>query len=92
MTLNSKPAMSSSERHVHKAHRADKRERLKQLRLKASSMLVQIRRDLGGGYVEDLAELNIERAEASLADLKEIAGEHAELKEQIEELTRLIGD
>ena len=80
-----------NERRVLKARRAEKTERQETLRLRASSMLVQIRRDLGGGYVEDLAEINIERAQASLEDLADVTDEYEDLTRQIEELDELIG-
>jgi transposase len=79
------------ERRVLEARRSEKIERQETLRLRASSMLVQIRRDLGGGYVEDLAEINIERAQASLRDLADVTEEYEELARQIEELDDLIG-
>lgn len=82
----------NNERHALKARRAEKVERQETLRLRASSMLVQIRRDLGGGYVEDLAEINIERAQASLEDLADVTDEYEALTRQIEELDDLIGE
>lgn len=40
-----------------KGKKVDKEKRLEELRTKASSQLVQIRRALGGQYVEDVLEV-----------------------------------
>jgi hypothetical protein len=70
-----------------RARRADKEDKLETLQMRGSSMTVQIRRDLGGGYVEDVTDLKVERAQETLNQLREVVEEARELEEEIEELT-----
>lgn len=76
-----------SERSMLRARRADKQDKLETLQMRGSSMVVQIRRDLGGGYVEDVTDLKVERAQKTLDQLREVVDEARELEEEIEELT-----
>jgi len=73
-----------------KGKKADKEQRLENLRTKASSQLVQIRRALGGQYVEDVLEIDVEEARLAINDLEEIVREARQLAEQIEELEDIL--
>lgn len=69
-----------------KGKKADKESRLEGLRTKASSQLVQIRRALGGQYVEDVLQVDVEEAGVVMQDLKETVREARLLAEQIDEI------
>jgi hypothetical protein len=73
-----------------KGKKADKEQRLESLRSKASAMLVQIRRALGGQYVEDVLEVDIDQASAVFEDLKETVREGRQLDDQIEEIEDIL--
>jgi hypothetical protein len=73
-----------------KGKKADKEKRLEELRTKASSQLVQIRRALGGQYVEDILEVDVEEADLMMQDLKETVREARLLAEQIEEIDGIL--
>ena len=73
-----------------RARRADKKDRLETLEMRASSLVSQIRRDLGGGYVESVFELKTEKAETAFDSLKEVVEEAHQLKEDIEALDKRI--
>ena len=73
-----------------KGKKVDKEKRLEELRTKASSQLVQIRRALGGQYVEDVLEVDVEEADVMMQDLKEAVREARLLNEQIEEINQIL--
>jgi len=73
-----------------KGKKADKEQRLENLRTKASSQLVQIRRALGGQYVEDVLEIDVEEARLAINDLEEIVREARQLDDQIDELQDIL--
>jgi len=73
-----------------KGKKVDKEKRLEELRTKASSQLVQIRRALGGQYVEDVLEVDVEEADVVMQDLKEAVREARQLHEQIEEINQIL--
>jgi hypothetical protein len=73
-----------------KGKKVDKEKRLEELRTKASSQLVQIRRALGGQYVEDILEVDVEEADVVMQDLKEAVREARMLAEQIEEIDDIL--
>jgi len=73
-----------------KGKKADKESRLVDLRTKASSQLVQIRRALGGQYVEDVLEVDIEEASVVMESLKETVREARQLAEQVEEIKEIL--
>lgn len=73
-----------------KGKKADKEKRLEELRTKASSQLVQIRRALGGQYVEDVLEVGVEEADVVMQDLKETVREARLLAEQIDEIDDIL--
>ena len=79
-----------SERELNRGRRADKKQLLRRLEMRATSMIAQIRRDLGGGYVESIQDLKVERAQRTMEDLKEVVQEARTLATQIDELNRLI--
>jgi cell division protein FtsB len=69
-----------------RARRADKKDRLETLQSRGSSLVAQIRRDLGGGYVENVTDLKIERAESTFEQIKKVVQEARELEEEISDL------
>jgi len=73
-----------------KGKKADKEQRLENLRTKASSQLVQIRRALGGQYVEDVLDVDVEEARLAINDLEEIVREARQLDEQIDEIEDIL--
>ena len=73
-----------------KGKKADKEKRLEELRTKASSQLVQIRRALGGQYVEDVLEVDVEEADVVMQDLKETVREARLLADQIDEIDDIL--
>ena len=73
-----------------KGKKVDKEKRLEELRAKASSQLVQIRRALGGQYVEDVLEVGVEEADVVMQDLKETVREARLLAEQIDEIDDIL--
>jgi hypothetical protein len=73
-----------------KGKKVDKEKRLEELRTKASSQLVQIRRALGGQYVEDVLEVDVEEADVLMQDLKEAVREARLLNDQIEEINQIL--
>lgn len=73
-----------------KGKKADKEQQLEDLRTKASSQLVQIRRALGGQYVEDVLDVDIEEATVVMEALKETVREARLLNEQIQEITEIL--
>jgi len=73
-----------------KGKKVDKEKRLEELRTKASSQLVQIRRALGGQYVEDVLEVDVEEADVVMQDLKETVREARLLAEQIDEIDDIL--
>jgi hypothetical protein len=73
-----------------KGKKADKEKRLEELRTKASSQLVAIRRALGGQYVEDVLEVGVEEADILMQDLKETVRKARLLAEQIDEIDDIL--
>jgi hypothetical protein len=73
-----------------KGKKADKEKRLEELRTKASSQLVAIRRALGGQYVEDVLEVGVEEADVLMQDLKETVRKARLLAEQIDEIDDIL--
>jgi len=73
-----------------KGKKADKKQRLENLRTKASSQLVQIRRALGGQYVEDVLKIDVEEARLAINDLEEIVREARQLDDQINEIEDIL--
>jgi len=73
-----------------KGKKADKEQRLENLRTKASSQLVQIRRALGGQYVEDVLKIDVEEARLAINDLEEVVREARQLDEQIDEIEDIL--
>jgi hypothetical protein len=73
-----------------KGKKADKEQRLENLRTKASSHLVQIRRALGGQYVEDVLEIDVEEARLAINDLEEVVREARQLDDQIDEIEDIL--
>jgi len=73
-----------------KGKKADKESRLEDLRTKASSQLVQIRRALGGQYVEDVLEIDVEEASVVMDELKKTVREARQLDEQVEEIEDIL--
>jgi hypothetical protein len=73
-----------------KGKKVDKEKRLEELRTKASSQLVAIRRALGGQYVEDVLEVDVEEASVVMQDLKETVREARQLADQIREIEDIL--
>jgi len=73
-----------------KGKKADKEKRLEELRTKASSQLVAIRRALGGQYVEDVLEVGVEEADVVMQDLRETVRKARLLAEQIDEIDDIL--
>ena len=76
-----------SERQMLRARRADKEDRLETLQIRASSMVAELRRHLGGGYVEDVTDLKVEKAEDTMDRLGEVVREARTLADEIDDLT-----
>ena len=70
-----------------RARRADKEDRLETLQIRASSMVAELRRHLGGGYVEDVTDLKVEKAEDTMDRLGEVVREARTLADEIDDLT-----
>lgn len=81
-----------NERLTLKAKRAEKQERIETLRIKASSMVVQIRRSLGGQYVDDILTVDVDEARVTMADLQDVVREAKQLQNQVREISRKLGD
>lgn len=75
-----------------KGKKADKEQQLETLRTKASSQLVQIRRALGGQYVEDVLDVDVKEAGVVMEELKETIRKARLLAEQIEEIDDILGE
>ena len=73
-----------------KGKRADKKSRLDQLETRASALLSQIRRDLGGGYVESLDDVDVAQAREGVHQLADVKKEAEKLEEQIEEINEVL--
>jgi hypothetical protein len=73
-----------------KGKKVDKKQRLDQLETRASALLSQIRRDLGGQYVESLEEINVDRARDSIGQLAEVKREAKQLESEIEEIEEIL--
>lgn len=82
--------MANVQRDALRGRRAEKKDRLETLRLRASSQLTQIRRQLGGQYVEDITEVDVEAASDTMGQLRDTVKEARTLMAQIDELTELI--
>jgi hypothetical protein len=70
-----------------RARRADKKDRLETLQMRASSMVAELRRHLGGGYVEEVTDLKVEKAEDTMDRLGEVVREARTLASEIDDLT-----
>ena len=80
-----------SERETLKAKKADKERRLDDiLRPRINSLLAEVRRHLGGQYVEGLDDLKIPEAEAAFGRLKQAYHEARQLQRQIDHLHDLL--
>jgi hypothetical protein len=79
-----------SERQMLRARRADKKDRLETLQMRASSMVAQVRRHLGGGYVEEVADLKVEKAQDTIDRLRDVVEETRRLEQEIGELDERI--
>lgn len=79
-----------SERQMLRARRADKKDRLETLQMRASSMVAELRRHLGGGYVEDVTDLKVEKAEDVVGRLGDVVREARTLTGEIKDLTERI--
>jgi len=73
-----------------KGKKVDKEERLDQLKTRASALLSQIRRDLGGQYVESLDDVNVEQARECIHQLGEVKQEAQQLEAQIDEIEDIL--
>jgi len=80
-----------SERESLKSKRADKRRRLEDiLRPRVNGLLAEVRRHLGGQYVETLDDIRLAEATAAFTDLKRAVREARKLEEQIDHNTHLL--
>jgi len=79
-----------SERQMLRARRADKKDRLETLQMRASSMVAQVRRHLGGGYVEEVTDLKVEKAQDTIDRLRNVVEETRRLEQEIDELDERI--
>jgi len=79
-----------SERQMLRARRADKKDRLETLQMRASSMVAEVRRHLGGGYVEKVTDLKVEKAQDTIDRLRDVVEETRQLEQEIEELDERI--
>ena len=80
-----------SEREALKSKRADKKRRLEDiLRPRVNGLLAEVRRHLGGQYVETLDDIRLAEAGAAFGDLKAAIREARKLEQQIDHITQLL--
>jgi len=73
-----------------KGKKADKEQRLDQLETRASALLSQIRRALGGQYVEGLDGVDVDEARECIHQLGEVKREYQQLEEQVAEIEDIL--
>jgi len=70
-----------------RARLAAKKDELEQLNLRADNFIIAIR-EIIDPYTDDFTEIEIERAEAAITDLKALHTKAAELKKQIHKMEK----